>query len=417
MIGFFLFYLICTLQALLLLIPKFFQFRAAKRLPAHKRAREKRRISLVIPARNESKIIGELLDSIDGQTYPREYFSVNIIVDSEDDPTVALAKERNAKVFVVPRQRCKGDALDGFFRPAIKTDPADAFVIVDADAVLSENYLEELNNALEYDRQIFTTRKLIKNYLGGKRSIVCNCSALIYPMNDDMGNTYRAEKNMPLNFIGQGLMLRREVIEQLGGWPYRTLTEDFELKMDSLLKGFSSMYYPHAVLFTEEATGRRESRKRQLRWLTGYAQCSYVYKKEISRKFKEEGADFATRYDIFYFKYPIIIYLAATIITMLAGVFMFFGYITDLPRALSALLLLTAFPFAATYFILFFYGLMLMKNYRAALCRIPRRERACTALVYPLFLLELAAIYPVGVIRAHMRKSPEWVETEREAEV
>lgn len=413
--GFLIFYIICTVGAFVLLIPKLLQFCAAKRVPAKRRASSLRKISLVIPARNESSVIGDLLASVAEQSYPRERFTVNIIVDREDDPTVAIAKEAGARVFVIPGQHCKGDALDGFFRTALQEDDSDAFVIVDADAVLSKNYVEELNNALEYDKQIFTTRKLIKNYLGGNRhSLVCNCSALIYPMNDDMGNCYRAEKNIPLNFIGQGLMLRREVVETLGGWPYKTLTEDFELKMDSLVKGFSSMYYPHAVLFTEEATRLRESRKRQLRWLTGYAQCDRRYKREVRKKLKEERADFFVRYDYFYFKYPIILYLVATAVTAVAGLLFFLANLSNADMAWRSLVFLTLLPLAVTYLILFIYGVLLIRSYAAAFSFLPLRERIATALVYPAFLLELAAFYPVGMLRARKDEAIEWVETERE---
>ena len=82
--------------------------------PARKRyAREKRRIALLIPARDESRVIGDLFDSILRQTYDRENFDVNVIVKRADDPTVEMAKKLGFSVFVVPDQTCKGAALDG----------------------------------------------------------------------------------------------------------------------------------------------------------------------------------------------------------------------------------------------------------------------------------------------------------------
>ena len=133
-------YIGLSVLAILLYIPKLMQFRYAFQKPPYKKAKEKRRISVIIPARGESEVIGDLFASIKKQDYDREFFDVNVIVKDPDDPTIELAKELGAEVFIVPEQICKGDALDGYFK-AIKEKIAtyDAFVIVDADAVLDRS--------------------------------------------------------------------------------------------------------------------------------------------------------------------------------------------------------------------------------------------------------------------------------------
>ncbi len=406
-------YCALVLIAALLFLPKFAWFFAARRVPAEKKAWERRRISLVIPARDESGVIGALFDSIERQTYPREFFEVNVIVQSAEDPTVAMAEKLGANVIVVPGQKCKGDALDGFFRDISKSK-GEAFVIVDADAVLSSDYVEECNNALEYDRQIFVTRKRVKNYLYGRkeRSVVCNCSALIYPITDDLGNLYRAEKGLPLNFIGQGLMLRREVVEREGGWNYRSLTEDFELKVDSYLKGFTSMYYPHAVLYTEEAVTEKESKKRRLRWLAGYSQCDKNYRRKVKAKMKREKAPFAARYDFFWFRAPIFLFLIATVFAVVSGCILGPSLASSAPsEALRANFLLIVFPLLLTYFLLFIYGLLAASCYRDAFGTLSFGERAASLLVFPLYTLGYVPIYLKG--RKYAKRGGEWKPTQR----
>ena len=51
-----------------------------------------------------------------------------------------------------------------FFIGKKEFESYEAFVVVDADAVLAPDYMTELNNALEYDKDVYNTRKLIKNY-------------------------------------------------------------------------------------------------------------------------------------------------------------------------------------------------------------------------------------------------------------
>lgn len=182
--GFLIAYIVLTTVSFLAYIPRLIGFFYAFKKPRYTRAETKRRIGVIIPARNESKVIGDLFASIARQDYDRACFDVNVIVKDADDPTVAMAEAMGARVVTVPDQCCKGDALDGFFRALSKEEMAgyDAFVIVDADGVLSPNYLTELNNALENDYDIFLTRKYMKNCLGdrSKRTVFSNNSALTW---------------------------------------------------------------------------------------------------------------------------------------------------------------------------------------------------------------------------------------------
>lgn len=403
--------------SVILYIPKLVQFFYAFKKPPYKKAEKKRRISLVIPARNESKVIGDLFDSIGKQTYDKQFFDINVIVKEEDDPTVEMAKALGANVFVVKDQTCKGAALDGYFKALSKEqfDAYDAFVIVDADAVLAPDYVAELNNALENDYQIFLTRKFIKNYLGDKKSrtLFSNCSALNYPMLDDLGNNYRTKHGIPLMMCGQGMMLRREVIDALGGWPYRTLTEDYELKMDCILKGFTSMYYPYAIIYTEEVLHHRDSYSRRLRWVTGFSQCDRLYKQQIKTKAKARGGFYnAGEVEYLFGLYPVILFIVTTILTMCGGAGLAIYYAThgsDLWK--QSLVVLTAMPFGIMYVLCFLYCLLAMLAYHDVFKPLSAGEKIATVLVAPFFMLEYFPIFIQS--RVYARTSLDWEQTAR----
>ena len=410
-------YLACLLISALLYLPKFAQLSRAFVVPPLKRALNKRSIGLVVPARGESRVIGDLLRSILKQDYDPAYFDVNIIVKDADDPTVQMARRVGAKVFIVEDQSCKGDALDGFFRALSPETLAeyDAFAIVDADAVLSPDFVSRLNCALEYDRDIFVTRKNIKNFLGDRkmRTLVTDCSALVYPIVDELGNLYRAEKNIPLNLCGQGLMLRRRVIEKLGGWPYRTLTEDFELKMDSFLKGFTSMYFPHAVIYTEEATSHRDSFTRRVRWLAGFAQCGKSYQKTVKQKLRSAHAGLAAQFEFRFSLVSPAIFLIATFLSLVFGAgATAYCAATGNPLWVRALVLLCLLPTGILYTLLLLYSALAAFAYRDALENLPMSEILLTLLVMPLFLLEFVPVYLKS--RALVRKNRlVWKQPER----
>ena len=411
-------YGVLSLFAVLLYLPKILGFRYGFKKPPYKRAREKRRISVIVPARGESDIIGDLFDSLQKQTYDPALFDVNVIVKDPDDPTVKLAEALGARVFVVAEQTCKGDALDGYFKALSREELScyEAFVIVDADAVLAPDYIAELNNALEHDYDIYLTRKFAKNYLGEKkdRSLFSNCSTLTWPMIDDLGNLYRMQKDMPLTLCGQGMMLRRKVIEEIGGWPYRTLTEDYELKLDSLLHGFRSMFYPYAIIYTEEALGHRENYARRVRWLTGYSQCDKKYKTEIKRRAKERGRMTSGEREYFFGITPLLIFAVTTIVTMLSGVALaaYYALHGDLNWFWASWLLIFM-PFWIMYTMLFVFSVLAMQSDRDAFRVLSRGEKLAMLLFNPFYLLEYIPLFLSSRIYVRKNKTPAWKPTER----
>ena len=391
-------YAALVLVCLLFYIHKLKKLFYAKHKLPHKIAADKRKISVVIPARDESEIIGDLFASIAEQDYDKDYFSVNVIVNSPDDRTVEIAKSYGFKVFIVEEQKCKGDALDGYFKAEDKHVIAscDAFVIIDADAVLTRNYISELNNALEYDADIFLTRKHIKNFYGERRdrTVFSNCSALTYAQLDDLGNVYRTDHDMPLNMCGQGMMVRRETIEDLGGWPYRTLTEDYEMRMDCYLKGYKSIYYPYAVICTEEPLKHRENFNRRLRWVTGYSQSDRIYKKKIRAQVKARGRATEGEREYFYALAPLIAFFVVTLLTVLTGIgFSVYGGITGSFGWLYPLLMLIVLPVGVMYLLLFIYGVMCLVCMRDAFENISVGEKIAAVLYEPFYALEYVPIF------------------------
>lgn len=418
--AFIIVYLVLAGVSLLAYIPKLVGFLDCFKDPKHQQAEQKRMIGLVIPARNESTSIGDLFASIKKQDYDRSHFKVNVIVKDEDDPTIEMAKKMGANVLVVPEQTCKGDVLDAFFKSLSPKElqSYDAFVIVDADCVLAPDYVTELNNALENEHDVFLTRKFYKNALGDrtKRSLFSNNSALTWPMLDDLGNRYRNLHGIPLTLCGQGMMIRRSVVERLGGWPYRTMTEDYELRLDGLLKGFRSLYWPFAVLYTEEALSHKDNYGRRLRWLTGYAQCDIKYKKHIKAQIKANKRMTRGEYECLYGVAPLISFAVASVIAILAGIVLAIVYGVGHNFALmwGSILLLIVLPVAVLYVFLLFYAWLAYRAAREAYASWSFGEKLSTLLFSPVYTLEYIPIYVHGFVRLFMKARLVWIAPKRE---
>ncbi|PWM46683.1 MAG: hypothetical protein DBX47_01885 [Clostridiales bacterium] len=331
---------ISCITFLIMYLPRLYAWICSFKKPEHIVNEKQNKLAFLIPARNESSVIGDLFDSFEAQTYKN--FDVFVLVKDENDKTVEMSKRINAKVYVMPNQTCKGDVLDFSLKHIIKEYPKihDAFIIVDADCTLEKHFAEEMNNALASGRHIVTTKKIVKNYLSKNKnanSIWSCCNGLIWPLIDDLGNKYKSDKNIVNMTIGTGLMLRADVIKELGGWPYReTLTEDIELMYDCVLRDYTTYYSPFAKIYVEESTDHNMTNKRRKRWLTGVVDSKRLYMKRLYKKRKDRHSK-----QNFYFT------------TALLPVFSFVAFLCAyffLTLFISVVLGLLKNPFALTFF-------------------------------------------------------------------
>lgn len=280
-------FIMCT--SLILYIPRLLAWFGAVK-PQKRLINDKQnRLAVMIPARNESKVIEDLLKSLDTQTYPHELFDVHVITADRSDPTLSLLSA-HSRCFghVVENQTCKGDALDGCFQDIFRGPKRyDAYIVIDADCMLDEKFMEEMNHALASGAQVILSKKAVKNYLSKNKnalSLSACCNGLIWTLIDDMGNRFKSDHGYTIMTIGTGLMLRADLIEELGnGWPYReTVTEDMELMNDLAVRKVKTYYQSHALLYMEEATALSVTNKRRNRWMTGLIDSARIYRRRLT---------------------------------------------------------------------------------------------------------------------------------------
>ena len=388
--------------ALIIYLPRisyyFFAFKKQKKLVNQK----KNKIAVIIPARNESTVVSHCLDSLTAQTYDPQCFDLHIVIADETDPTtqIAAAYER-AFVTVVSAQTCKGEALDGVLKRILSESPDkyDAFLLLDADNLAAPDLLEEMNNALVSGKQIICGKKLIKNWQIRRcdaRSFISNCTALTYPQVDELGNRARNFFSMTISMIGTGMMVRADVIKENGGWPYRALTEDYEMTADAIVKGWTSMYYSHAKVYTEEAVDAKTAFKRKMRWIKGYTQCQRRYYKIIIKKVFSGDITWINLGFLFS-TYPAYAFFGVSAVAMVFGIiavgFSLFGNAVNLAAALSMAL----FPLSFIYGVIFIFTLItLIADWRNI--RIPLHEKLTILFFNPIYSLGYFRIFIIAFL-------------------
>lgn len=258
----------------------FYIFLAIIRKPRKYQATDQtKRYGVIIAARNEEKVLPELLKSIAVQTYPSDLVDVFVIADNCDDRTADIAREMGATVY---ERNCKAQVGKGyalrFLFNRMKADGIfqnyDAYMIFDADNVLSANYIEEMDKAYCAGHRVVTSFRNSKNY--GKNWISSGY-ALWFMRESTHLNNPRSILGTSSFISGTGFLVDREIIGRNNGWKHFLLTEDIEFTADCILHGDHVGYCHEAEFFDEQPESFRQSWWQRKRWAKGLFQVFRYY--------------------------------------------------------------------------------------------------------------------------------------------
>ena len=106
------------------------------------------KFAMVVAAHNEEAVIGNMVKSLLEINYPREAYDVFVIADNCTDSTASVAREAGALVYERTHDtlKGKGHALEWMFNKIFEMEKQyDAVSIFDADNIVGEGYLKEMN--------------------------------------------------------------------------------------------------------------------------------------------------------------------------------------------------------------------------------------------------------------------------------
>ena len=255
-----------------------------------KEKNNKGKFAILIPARDESKVIEELLNSILNQTRKINSDDVYVIVEEESDKTVEIVKNKNMNIIFrhdLTKKR-KGYALDDAIKEILEQKKHyDAYFIFDADNVLDKDYIKNMEEAYEDGYDIGIGYRNTKN---GNDSVIAAASSLTFSMINTLGNEHKTKCNNTLTISGTGFYIKGDIVEKLGGYPFNSLTEDYELTLYATLNDLTTTYEKYAIFFDEQPVKYNITINQRTRWIKGFFEARKKYiplllKKEINKNF------------------------------------------------------------------------------------------------------------------------------------
>lgn len=239
----------------------------------NKKAAQRNSFAVLICGRNESAVIGDLLESINNQTYDSSLITTFVMADNCTDNTAEVAKQHGAVVYERFNTELvgKGYALSDMLKHIKEDYPEgfDGYFVFDADNILSENYIEEMNKTFSQGHDVITSYRNSKNY--GDNWISAGY-ALWFLRESRYLNNARFILHTSCAVSGTGFMFSRKIAEEIGEWPFHMLTEDIEFSVNQISQGRKIAFCKDAELYDEQPVKFSQSWRQRLRWSKGYLQ-------------------------------------------------------------------------------------------------------------------------------------------------
>ncbi len=238
-----------------------------------KPAKEYHKYGICIAARNEKYVIGNLLDSINKNDYPKDKYTIFVVADNCTDNTAEIARSKGAICYerFDDKHKTKGFALQFLFKN-IENDYGiesfEGFFIFDADNLLKSDYLSKMNDAFDAGCKIITSYRNTKNF---DENWVASTYALHWIRSIRTNHRARSVLRLATNIQGTGFLFTNEIVKN--GWHYTSLTEDRALTADAVAQGYQITYQDEAEFYDEQPVSLKIALRQRLRWSKGHLQA------------------------------------------------------------------------------------------------------------------------------------------------
>ncbi len=308
---------------LILTLAGFFHYRrsAKEKRQADALQFEYPKVTILIPAHNEEKVIHYTLNAMTKLEYPSDRLDILVINDGSSDGTASIvheftARDPRVRIYDVPKGeggRGKSRALNLGLR---QTD-AEFIAVYDADNTPHPSAIRYLMGQLLLDptlgavlgkfRTVNKDRNLLTRFI--------NIETLSF-QNMLQAGRWRLFKIATLP--GTNLIIRRHLLTKLGGWDEEAITEDSELSIRIYMQGYRIKFVPYSVTYEQEPESWSVWIKQRTRWVRGN---NYV-----GKKFLREVPAFKNKFLALELLYLLSLYYVFLVAIVSSDVLFLLGY-------------------------------------------------------------------------------------------
>lgn len=340
------------------------------------------RICVIIPARDESKVIENLLLSLKKDNHKKDIY---VIVESKEDQTIDICKKHDVNFFIRKRLdlRTKGYAIDELIKDLKHKEIFyDLYFIFDADNIVAEDFFDYMLEDYQKGYMVTTGYRDILN----KNTIISISSGLTFTMINDLRNKFAMKRDGNLLLSGTGFYIAGDLIKEWGGFKFTSLTEDYEMSLYCAAHNISTYYDDRALFYDEQPSNMKYSIVQRIRWINGYFYNFFKYQRILSKRFKKA----LNKESIIEMKVGIlpVIFFIAYLILLLIYITVNYG----LKHLLFALLIV--------YLILVIFSLFLLKTSKS---KLSLKMMLLVSLYNPLYLTSFVYVFFASILKKDLK--------------
>ncbi len=309
-------------------------------------------VSILVPAHNEAKVITATVDSLLDLNYPIDRYEIIVINDnSTDDSNNVLERIRGknphrALKIINTDSQTGGKGKSNALNIGLRQAKGEYIAVYDADNTPERDALKYLVAEIQSDDKLaavigkFRTRNRDVNLL----TRFINIETLSFQWLAQAG---RWQLFNLCTIPGTNFVIRRDVLDEIGGWDIDAIAEDTELSFRIYALGYKIKIMPLSVTWEQEPQTYKVWFRQRVRWVKGNI---YVMVKHMPKLFTLK--EHRIKFDMLYFLSVYFILLGALIVSDTLFLLNTLGLVHLSLASLSSLLWLMAiFLFTLSVFI------------------------------------------------------------------
>lgn len=299
-------------------------------------------VTIMVPAHNEGKVIVQTAEALLSFDYPWDRYEIIIINDNSSDNSAgllaALQKRHPGRNLHIINTDAKtgGKGKSNALNIGFASSRGELIAIYDADNTPEREALRYLVAELMGDDRLgavigkFRTR----NRDVGLMTRFINIETLSFQW---MAQAGRWKLFKLCTIPGTNFIMRRHIVETIGGWDIKAIAEDTEISFRIYMMGYKIKFQPKAVTWEQEPQTVKVWFKQRTRWAKGNV---YVIVKNLPLLFKRSAR--IIRFDILYYISIYFLLVTALLTSDILLVLHALGYVHTTIAGLSTLLWLLA---------------------------------------------------------------------------
>jgi cellulose synthase/poly-beta-1,6-N-acetylglucosamine synthase-like glycosyltransferase len=240
-------------------------------------------ISIVVPVKNEERVIGRLIDALSRLVYPTDRMEIIVVEDGSTDRTLDICREHCKKhrvsvnILRKPFSNGKPSALNY----AVERAKGEIIGIFDADSVPASDmllnvcrYFEDSAVAAVQGRtlSVNSEENMLTKFVSYEDAVWCEA----YLRGKDALSLF-------VHLKGSCQFIRHDVLEELKGFDEDTLSEDMELSARLTERGYRIRYASDVRSWQESPADVGQLFRQRTRWFRGTMEVAFRYGRLMAR--------------------------------------------------------------------------------------------------------------------------------------